>query len=191
MKSALNIPWERYALIAELAHRLQGKSHQFGKTALQKLVYLLQEVYEIRCGYAFELYIYGPFTPQLMGDLDMVESLGGVQVVPAVPPTGGYHILPGHQGKVIRQRASGENGEKDCTRALELLINDFGEYSAKELELRSTIIYVARFMRKTGVHLTRDEVTDIVKDIKLRFPRKEIEVVVEELESKGFIRFDS
>ena len=45
MNTTVNIPWNRYALTAELAKRLDGLSPQFGKTALQKVVFFLQEVY--------------------------------------------------------------------------------------------------------------------------------------------------
>ena len=40
-------PWERYGLIVELTGRIQNVSSQFGKTAMQKMVYLLQVVYEM------------------------------------------------------------------------------------------------------------------------------------------------
>ncbi|NLS45772.1 MAG: hypothetical protein GX969_08570, partial [Firmicutes bacterium] len=46
-------PWERYGLIVELTGRIQDVSSQFGKTAMQKMVYLLQAVYEVEFGYNY------------------------------------------------------------------------------------------------------------------------------------------
>jgi len=47
MRLALDIPWYRYALIVALAEKMQGKGYWFGKTALQKLVYLLGAIYKV------------------------------------------------------------------------------------------------------------------------------------------------
>ena len=80
MGCTINIPWHRYALIAELTQRLEGKSSQFGKTSLQKMIYLLQELSGVTTNYQFSLYTHGPFTGQLLGDLDLVEALGAVRV---------------------------------------------------------------------------------------------------------------
>ena len=56
MRDNLQIPWEQYGLIVDLTQRLKDKRPQLGKTALQKLVYLLQHVYNVECGYDFSLY---------------------------------------------------------------------------------------------------------------------------------------
>jgi len=80
MGCTINIPWHRYALIAELTQRLEGKSSQFGKTSLQKIIYLLQELSGVTTNYQFSLYTHGPFTGQILGDLDLVEALGAVRV---------------------------------------------------------------------------------------------------------------
>lgn len=55
--------WARYALIAELAERLRERP--FGRTALQKLTYLLQELHGVDTGYEFPLHTYGPYSSGL------------------------------------------------------------------------------------------------------------------------------
>ena len=107
MKDQLVIPWPRYGLIAELAHRLDGLSPQFGKTVLQKMVFLLQELHDIDCGYDFTLYTYGPFASLLLQDLDLAESLKGVDVHPAEGVAGGYTIKPGEANSWLRAKAGG------------------------------------------------------------------------------------
>ncbi|MGB4289543.1 MAG: restriction endonuclease, partial [Dethiobacteria bacterium] len=55
-------PWERYGLIVELTVRMQAISPQFGKTAIQKMIYLLQAVYTVDYGYEYSFYTYGPYS---------------------------------------------------------------------------------------------------------------------------------
>ncbi|RKX42659.1 MAG: restriction endonuclease, partial [Thermotogae bacterium] len=137
----INIPWNRYALIVELADRFKERIPKFGKTLLQKMVYLLQEVYGVNCGYRFELYTYGPFSSELLQDLDLVESLGGVTVVPVISGVGGYMILPGEYSELLKKKAESFLSDEKTLSALDNVVKNFGNYLAKDLELRSTIIY--------------------------------------------------
>ena len=182
----LEIPWQRYALIVELAVRLQKESSQFGKTKLQKLIYLLQVIYGVKCGYDFKLYTYGPFTSQVLQDLDQVQSLDGVNVnlVPTDP--GGYQIEPGKNAAPVSKMEEGFlSGHKSD---LDRLIKDYGAFSAKELELRATVVFVSRDMHADGKEVTVGSLTKVVRDIKLHFPIGEVRSVVEELEAKGHVK---
>jgi uncharacterized protein YwgA len=76
MKTDFEIPYDRYALIAELAHR----SDSLGRTSLQKKIYLLQTLFYVNLGYDFTLYTYGPFTSEILSDLDVAEAMGAVRV---------------------------------------------------------------------------------------------------------------
>jgi uncharacterized protein YwgA len=191
MKVSLNIPWNRYGLIAELAHRLHGKSHQFGKTILQKMVFLLQEVYGVKCGYQFDLYTYGPFTSQVLQDLDLVESLGGVKVYPVISGYGGYLIVPGDKNDSLREKAKDFLQDAKVSDAIDNLLKEFGSFNAKELELISTIVYVERDMKtKTiGQPLTRDKMVQIVSGLKPKFSQKGIVDVIDKLEANKRIYF--
>lgn len=186
MKISLNIPWNRYGLIAELAYRRKNQYPQFGKTILQKMVYLLQEVYGIKCGYQFDLYTYGPFTSQLLQDLDLVETLGGIRVYPV---TGGYHIAPGDQNDSLRETAKDFLCLPDVSRAIDNLVQDFGSLNAKELELLSTIVYVDRDMKSAVPPLTYEKMAQMVNDLKPKFSSVEIHDKISNLESKGVVSF--
>lgn len=190
MKVSLEIPWQRYALIAELAKRLEGRCPQFGKTALQKMVYLLQEVYHIDCGYDFELYTYGPFASKLLQDLDLVEHIDGVTVHPVNSLMGGYVINPGEKFDVVRKKGLGFLDRQDVEKAISSLVDDFGDYSAKDLELRSTIIYVQRDFMRQGRRPSADEVNHIVKQVKPKFSDHEIRAAVDELKQKNYIELN-
>ena len=73
------VPWERYGIISYLAREMERFDVQFGKTSLQKIIYILQETYDVRIGYSYILYNYGPFSAGLANDLDYVAALKGLK----------------------------------------------------------------------------------------------------------------
>lgn len=190
MALSLNIPWNRYGLIAELAERLKGKCPQFGKTALQKLVFLLQDLYGIDCDYDFSLYTYGPYTSKLQQDLDVVENLGGVIIALVMGGAGGYCILPGDKKDALCEKAYPFLQDPKVAVALDRLTADFGVCWARDLELISTIVYVAKDLKRTNKPVSRDQLLNMVHDVKPKFPAGEISSTIEELQSKCFENLD-
>ena len=83
----------RRQLPLELARRLEGVSPQFGKTVFMKLAYLLQELYEVPLGYRFTLYTYGPYSPEVLADLEYARLRRQVSVEYLGGP-GGFIITP-------------------------------------------------------------------------------------------------
>lgn len=190
MSGPVGIPWERYALISELAYRLKGKTPQFGKTMLQKLVFLLQELYDVKCGYRFALYTYGPFSPELHRDLEIADALGGVEVQIVGTGLGGYHIAEGSLNDKLRERGKHFLKDDRTSESLDQLVNEFAGYSAKALELRSTVVFVYRNAGIPQSGAGRRKLVELVKDIKPRFPSEEIQEAVAELEKKEHISFE-
>ena len=185
MGCKINTPWHRYALIAELAQRLEGKSPQFGKTSLQKLVYLLQELNDVPTDYQFSLYTHGPFTAQLLGDLDLVEALGAVKVHYVISGYGGYQISPDREAEPIRDKAAEFLDANKA--AIETVVDEFGAFSAKDLELRSTIVYLDRDVKRSKKDLDRSDFIELAKKIKPRFTEDAIEKALGELEHKHYV----
>lgn len=132
--------WHQYGLIAELTIKLKNVSPQFGKTVLQKLVYIMQEVYMIPCGYGYSLYNYGPFSEELADDLLFFASLEGVKVV--WNDGLGFNILEANKTDHFRERAG--NFLKKYEEPINNAIANFGAMTARDLELYSTIIYVSK-----------------------------------------------
>jgi uncharacterized protein YwgA len=188
MTNTIDIPWKRYALIAELAKRLEPVSPQFGKTALQKLVFFLQEVYEIDCGYDFSLYSYGPFDSQLLGDLDLVEHWGCVSVTRINNTPGGYQIRPADGVDSIRDKAAGFLDATRTKQAIDDLIAIYGAMTAKDLELRATTVYVAKNLKTKWTLVPKENVCDLVGQIKPKFTAQEIEQAVMELSERDHIQ---
>ena len=181
-KIGLNIPWKRYALITKLASSLQSTPNtQFGKTALQKMVYLFQEIYKINCGYNFELYTYGPFTSQLLHDLDVTEHMGGVEVCRVDASNGGYKIVPGKKADVIIKKGENFLNDPEVKTKFSQLIANFGNFRAAGLELRSTIVYVAHDLHGRGFQPDTEAIVQMVEEIKPKFSSDEIRYVTAEL----------
>ncbi|MBN1294025.1 MAG: restriction endonuclease [Candidatus Latescibacteria bacterium] len=178
------IPWERYGFIAELVNRLENVSPQLGKTALQKLVYLLQEIFGVDAGYDFKLYTYGPFTSQLLQDLDQVDALHGVNVELVESALGGYNISSGEKYREIRDRAKDYLNEKKVKGGIDKLITEFGHLWAKELELRATIVYAVKNNKDL---YEQDDLVNMIHEIKPRFNKVFIGQVINELKAKNYI----
>jgi len=189
MSGTAGIPWKRYALIAELAHRLKDRPSPFGKTKLQKLVFLLQELYKVESGYRFSLYTYGPFGSQIRQDLDIVDSLEGVKVEMVGTGLGGYHIAPGNKNEELREKGKCFITSQHVSESLDRLVSEFGEYNARELELRSTTVFVHRHAEIPNGEAGRRKLVQLVKEIKPRFSNEEIQETVGELEGKAYISF--
>ena len=132
----VEIPWERYGTITYLAQNVRI----FGKTALQKFVYFLQEWKKVPLGYRFELYTYGPFSAALMNDLDYTDALGAVKVDYIL--NGGYSISAGNESEAILARAQAflDRHQTD----IDEVIAVFGRCSAVQLELKATIHLVSQ-----------------------------------------------
>lgn len=176
MKTSFEIPYQRYALISEVARRAGSK----GRTALEKYLYLLQSALGSEPLYDFTMYTYGPFSSQILGDLDTAEAMGAVQVSRT---NYGYAITPGPEARRITQLASAFL--EPLRSNLDKLFNDFGRFNAKELELRSTIIYAYQELANSVRPL--NDLAETVQEIKPGFSRAEINEAIVELTKLGYI----
>jgi len=179
-KVILNIPWHKYALIVTLAERMQTKN-SLGKTTLQKLVYILQSVYNVPCDYSFALYIYGPFCAELAEDLDYLDALKGVEVK-YDRSLNRYEIYPGEIKESIQNRA--KDFLKKYEKQIDYVVENFGSLKVRELELCSTAIFVLKDAQMSGQKLSRAEVIREIKGIKPHFSEMEIENGLSVLEKK-------
>ena len=128
----------------ELARRLEFKSPQFGKTVFMKLAYLLQELYEVPLGYRFSLYTYGPYSAEVLADLEYARQRMQVEVEYLGEPQGGFRITPS-------EKAGESNEQKEpihsYNQKLNELVEQFGSFNAREFELRTTSIFLWKRIR--------------------------------------------
>ncbi len=177
MKTSFEIPYQRYALLGEVAKRAGSP----GRTAMQKYLYLLQSVYGSEPLYDFSMYTYGPFSSQVLCDLDVAEAMGAVQVALT---NYGYAITPGPEANRITGLA--RNFLDPLKANLDELFLHFGRFNAKELELRTTIIYAFQDFKSANRPLT--DLVETVQEIKPGFTRPQIETAITELNRLGHIR---
>lgn len=173
-----DMPWDKYGLIVELARRIQNVSPQFGKTVLQKLVYLLTTIYEVPTGYEHTLYTYGPFSSELASDVETVAAMGGIQITHGAKS--GYAISLGNNGDWVYGKSKefiNSNSKK-----IDSLIGTFGYFSAKDLELRSTLVFLTKSEK-----LTKEKLKNQLIDLKPYFTETEVYSAIDELISNGFI----
>jgi len=183
MGTTIDLDWQSSALIIDLAERMEKSGHSFGKTALQKFVYFLQELHRVDCGYDFTLYTYGPFSAQLLADLDTAKSLDGVNVR-YDQGSGGYDIKPGPNAAIKNKAHRFLTTNAD---SLQSVVDEFGGMWAKDLELNATIIYADRDASAAGESLDDSELVSVVKDLKPHFSEIQILSAIENLRSKGHL----
>jgi uncharacterized protein YwgA len=160
MENKPEILWNQFAVIAYLAEKLEDIS--FGKTALQKLVYFMEEWKNIPLGYVFEFYTYGPFSSKLMGDLDYSASLEAVEVIYVF--NGGYQIKKGPRNEAIQTR--GDSFLKLHKSDIDEVIRLFAKLAAKKLELLATIHFACREYEQRHNDFSDDDILNAVKALK-------------------------
>ncbi len=173
-----DIPWEKYGVIVELTRRIQDQSPQFGKTVMQKLVYLLTTIYGVPTGYEHTLYTYGPYSEELASDVANVAAMEGIEISHGVK--NGFEIKLAKNHDWVSGKSTkfiNENRTK-----IDSLIRDFGSFNARELELRSTLIFLTK-----SEAFSREKLTKQLIELKPYFTEKEVYFAIDELIDKGFI----
>jgi uncharacterized protein YwgA len=182
------LPWIKCGVIAELTTKLEPVSPQFGKTVLQKMVFLLQEVYHVNVGYDFGFHTFGPFAAELLGDLNFAESMGFV-TVKSVEETGGngYVIESGDIIEGVLQNPAVSPFLSQHKEAIDALVKGFGNKTAKELELLTTIIYLNKEIMWDANKLTQEEAISKIRELKPKFSAGEIVDGMIELKTKHHV----
>lgn len=177
--------WLRLGLLSELIGQAPGK---LGRTALMKLAYLLQTVKGVPLGYDFRLYTYGPFDSDVLNDLGLAESLGAVKSEMVAFPSGsgyGYEFTQGPERNAVQQRIGNELSKYRSE--IRWAVHEFGEQSAGDLELLTTIIYADREVARAGAAISFQDLGRSVKEIKPRFTDQYILHKIRELAGKSLL----
>jgi uncharacterized protein len=181
--------WFRLGLLTDLVVKAPGMR---GRTALVKLVYLLQTTKGVPLGYDFRLHTYGPFDSDVLNDLGTIETLGGAQskVVRFESGRGyAYEYEPGPAAPAVLKRAALMlERHRD---AIQWAANEFGRSSAADLELLTTIVFADREAAQRNDHISFNELAKRVKDVKPRFSTLQITKEIEKAKSKGLLAWVS
>lgn len=163
--------FERLSLLAELAKR-----SRLGRTALMKLLFFLQESKGVPLGYQFSLYSYGPFDSDVLADISAAERLNVLKSSIVYYPSGtGYEYSPGTESKSVKDLA-GDFLEKHKA-SIDWVVDSFARKTAGELELLSTILFVAKFQNPSTVAKLFEQ----VEFVKPHFSQEQIKKGFDEL----------
>lgn len=174
----------RIGIISTLVQEKPG----LGKTALMKYVFLLQKVYKVPLGYDFEIYTYGPYSSEVMEEIDHARRERVINIERIFYPTGhsGYQINPTNLTEEV------VNNTKDFVleyeKAIEEVLEYFGDKTAKELELSTTIIYLYALYNSNNWTLNVEDISKNVQDIKPHFKIETIKSEYQRLEQLGILQ---
>lgn len=79
---------KKAALLTRLIEALRSEANWTGETHIQKAVYLLQELLQVRFGFQFVLYWYGPFSFDLRNELTALRGDELIRIEPQAVPYG-------------------------------------------------------------------------------------------------------
>jgi len=152
-----------------------------GRTAVMKLAYFLQTLFQVPLGYRFTLYTYGPYDGEVLSDLALAEAHGSVKSALTVYPNGnqGYLYSARKKGKAPKLGAHAE--------AVEKALDEFGARSASDLEMASTIVYVDRSEKAKGRRVPVDQLAAIVHEIKPHLVVPKIDAEARRLLAEGHL----
>lgn len=175
--------WFRLALLIDLVEQAPCK---LGRTAVMKLAFLLQTIKDVPLGYDFRLYTYGPFDSDVLNDLGQAETLQAVQSQMISFTSGyGYEFTAGPRSVEIKSKVASELSKyaSDISWALA----EFGDKSASDLELLSTIVYADRDVLRQNQQIEAQELCHRVKEVKPRFSDDYILQNISSLAGKQFL----
>lgn len=178
-------PETRAAILVRMLRNAPGQT--LGRTQVMKLFYFLQELKGVPLGYDFRLFNYGPFDSEVLSDLSSACGLGTVVEDTVLYPSGyGYAIKPGPQAD--RFDSEFETKDQELRSLVDHVVREFGAFSASELELRSTILFVDREFAGVGQTASAEEIIGRVQHIKPHFDRPIIHKRVLEMTEKGHLQ---
>lgn len=172
----------RLAIISAL---VKHAPHALGRTAMMKLIYFLQTLHKVPLEYDFRIYTYGPYDSQVLEDLKVAELKGGVKSsVVGYPVGNGYAIAPGAEADAVVARSP---SIADFVSKIRAVLADFGNRTATDLEMASTIVFVDRAEASSGNVLALSDAAQKVLEMK---PRLDLNRILQEaiaLKDKGYI----
>ncbi len=155
--------WRKLATIIRLVER--SPQGTLGRTAIVKLLYLLQEVRGVPLGYDFRLYTHGPFDSDVVNDLETAQSFRALHVRTVHYPSGyGYDVRAGSKAAAVKDCVADwlTSRQSDLAWAVE----NFAARSASELEIMSTIVYVGRELARGAKPYRLVDLAQRVREVK-------------------------
>ena len=149
-------------LIAYLAKKV-GPNNKLGRKAVQKFIHIAASLGKVPTGYRFSFYTYGPYSRELAADLEIAEAINGV-VSCQNSGSSAFDIKAGDSVDLIISNAKSYLDIQ--TKSLDVIFEEFGTFTARTLELYSTILFL-----KDEELAIADKVDDLNKRVKQLKPQ--------------------
>jgi hypothetical protein len=139
-----------------------------------KYLFFLKILRNVPLAYNFRLYTYGPFDGDVLEHLGYAESLGAV-ASRAIAYSGGrsYEYRSGPDADLVRQQGQEFLARQEANIAW--VLERFGNRSAVDLEMASTIVYIDRSLAERNLTTTIEELARKVRDVKPHLQLDQIE----------------
>ena len=161
----------------EVILKIISNRPDIGKTAVMKMMFILQESYGLPLGHTFDIYTYGPYASSVTAELEHLIYTGFVDAVTYdYKNASAYKLNASQKGKdaVGAFSMDVESDDQKIRKVLDL----FGSKNAKELELDSTIIYIKHQYAKDSWPASENDISEIINEvhsIKPHFTKHEIQ----------------
>lgn len=171
-----------------LISKIVKEKPSLGKTAMMKFIFILQQVYKVPLGYDYEIYTYGPYSSEVMEDIQLAVDYNAISIDTVNFPSGylGYELKRADKTETMIEE------EQDFVHlyndSISEVVHLFGNKTAKELELSSTIIYMYSNYYHNGWDNSIDEIAQSVKKIKPHFDISLIREEYRKLDNMGILK---
>ena len=168
---------KKFTVILEL---LRLAKTEVGKTFLQKAIYILQDWLDLDLGYDYKLHLYGPYSEDLSEDIDILSDLGLIDI---------DHNATGYGFNIAVSKKGAEFLLKNLdiymidAGKLDKVISSLGTSDVKNMELLSTILYLAKMTAD------KEQTFHLMQVIKPQFNSDEIGHKIEELQRQDILVF--
>ncbi|MDR1922376.1 MAG: hypothetical protein LBS31_11660 [Candidatus Adiutrix sp.] len=170
--------------IATLA-LITEKQPNIGKTSILKYMFFLQHCFSVKLGYNFSIYTYGPYSQDVMADLDLAVYYKAVnRSYVDFNGYGGYQFTKGDNSKTFIGQCGAYPSQIEPH--INRLVGLFSAKNAKDMELLATIAYVHIALGQQNQNLS--QLPSIVKALKPHFDVAEIAVNYDWLKQESILR---
>jgi len=155
-----------------------------GKTAIMKILYILQQVKKMELNYDFSIYTYGPYSAGVIEDIDDLIKATLIDVhAYEYNNYVGYNLNLTERGE---SKISGlPIGDKKIIKEVVSFVN---KKPAKTMELLSTIIFIENQYAKNNWKHDQKDIVEKVREIKPHFKKQTISRTYKILLEKKYIQ---
>lgn len=172
------------AVVAEVVRLGEQHIDRVGHTLIQKLVYLLQEGMGVRLGYRFKMYMHGPYSADLWGDLTQLRDYRALNI-DADPSGYGYRITTGPVlGNIV---ANQERTLAEVRPTIERLLKVLGGSPVRRLEVLATAHFASANLKQFGKPTDAAAVAKSVCALKPHLTAEEVAEGYRELTREGLV----